>query len=529
MVWSLLRIFLFVALVGAAAWGAGQLLEAEGGVRVSVADTEFTLGALESVIALVALVVLAWVGLKVVGLIVAFLRFLNGDETAITRYFARNRERKGYDALADGMMAVASGDGRLALTKAAKADKYLQRPDLTTLLTAQAAEMAGDKAKAEVAYKKLLQDDRTRFVGVRGIMRQKLLDGDTEMALKLAERAFALKPKHEETQDVLLTLQAGKHDWAGARRTLGAKLKHGSLPRDVHRRRDAVLALGEARDIVEESASIEAREKAIAANKMSPDLIPAAAMASDSYVAQGKPKYATRVIRKAWEAAPHPDLAAAFARIVPNEDPGRRIARFGVLTNMHRDHPETRLLQAELEIAAEDFPAARKALGDLYETDPTARTLTIMAAIERGAGSDDAIVKGWLARALTAPRDPQWVCDKCQAVHGIWSPICDNCEGFDTMAWTRPPEGSSSMVTSAEMLPLIVGQIASTSKVDDVEDAETIEISALDADKAEVAAVELPDVDPDTPTANADGPPAASGSPDDISSEAEAELKKGTT
>ncbi|MBT8459194.1 MAG: heme biosynthesis protein HemY [Boseongicola sp.] len=501
MVWSLLRIFLFVALVGAAAWGAGMLLEAEGGVRVSVAETEFTLGALESVIALVVLVVLTWVLFKVVGLIVAFLRFLNGDETAFTRYFARNRERKGYDALAEGMMAVASGDGRLALTKASKAERYLKRPDLTTLLTAQAAEMAGDRAKAELAYKRLLRDDRTRFVGVRGIMRQKLLDGDTDIALKLAERAFALKPKHEETQDVLLGLQAGKHDWSGARKTLSAKLKHGSLPRDVHRRRDAVLALGEARDIVEESASIGAREKAIAANKMSPDLVPAAVMASDSYVAEGKPKYATRVIRKAWEVAPHPDLAAAFARIVPDENPGKRILRFGVLTNMHRDHTETRLLNSELQIAAEDFPEARKALGDLAETDPTARTMTIMAAIERGSGADDAVVKGWLARALTAPRDPQWVCDKCQTVHGEWAPICDNCDGFDTLAWTRPPEGSSSMLTGAEMLPLIVGQIEPPAVEDEIEEADTIDAVA------EVAEAELEDTVSDKETANADAPP----------------------
>jgi 1-deoxy-D-xylulose-5-phosphate reductoisomerase len=42
------------------------------------------------------------------------------------------------------------------------------------------------------------------------------------------------------------------------------------------------------------------------------------------------------------------------------------------------------MLKSELLIAAEDFPASRKALGDLWETDPTARSLTIMAAIERG-------------------------------------------------------------------------------------------------------------------------------------------------
>ena len=177
--------------------------------------------------------------------------------------------------------------------------------------------MTGDRKKAEETYKKLLADDRTRFVGIRGIMKQKLADGDTDTALKLAEKAFALKPKHEETQDVLLKLQADNHDWKGARKTLGAKLRHGALPRDVHRRRDAVLALSEARDLIEEDATIERREAAIEANKLSPDLVPAAVMAADQYIADGKPRYAARILKKAWAATPHPDLAAAFARIEP--------------------------------------------------------------------------------------------------------------------------------------------------------------------------------------------------------------------
>src|SRR5690606_35309 len=99
-------------------------------------------------------------------------------------YFDRNRERKGFQALADGMMALASGEGKLAMSKAAKAERYLHRPELTNLISAQAAEMVGDKRKAEEMYKALLVDDRTRFVGVRGLMKQKLAEGDTNTALK---------------------------------------------------------------------------------------------------------------------------------------------------------------------------------------------------------------------------------------------------------------------------------------------------------------------------------------------------------
>jgi HemY protein len=67
----------------------------------------------------------------------------------------------------------------------------------------------GDRQTAKATYKKLLNDPKTRFVGTYGLLQQHLQDGDTELALKLAEHAFALKPKHGETQDALLKLQAG--------------------------------------------------------------------------------------------------------------------------------------------------------------------------------------------------------------------------------------------------------------------------------------------------------------------------------
>ena len=204
MLWSLAKILIFVAVIAALAFGAGLLLETDGGVRIAIAGTEYSLGPLQAAIAVLILVFTVWLVLKLSGLLLAVLRFINGDETALSRYFDRNRERRGFEALADGLMALASGEGRLAMSKAAKAEKFLKRPELTNLISAQAAEMSGDRKKAEEVYKRLLQDDRTRFVGVRGIMKQKLIEGDTATAMRLAEKAFALKPKHTETQDTLL-------------------------------------------------------------------------------------------------------------------------------------------------------------------------------------------------------------------------------------------------------------------------------------------------------------------------------------
>ncbi len=487
MLWSIIKIFIFVALVVAAAFGAGYLLELDGGVRIQMAGLEFNLTPLMTVIALLVLVLAIWLILKLASLLIAVLKFINGDETALSRYFSRNRQEKGYKALSEGIMALASGEGDVAMAKAGKAEKYLRKPALTNLITAQAAEMKGDRRKAEEVYKRLLTNEKTRFVGVRGIMRQKLSDGDTETALKLAETAFALKPRHEEVQDTLLQLQARTEDWKGARETLRAKLKFGSLPRDVHKRRDAVLALSEARDVLDDGKDIEAREAAIEANRLSPDLVPAAVMAARGYIEQGKKRYAIRVVRKAWGVQPHPDLAAAFAGIEPDETAPQRIKRFAKLTSAQPDHRETKLLNAELQIAAEDFPAARRALGDLAETAPDARTLTIMAAIERGEGASDAVVKGWLARALSAPRGPQWVCDNCHHIHAQWAPACDNCQSFDTLSWTAPPEAAVTSATGVEMLPLIVGALEDQSEDDEGDEGPD---AAADADVVDAELVE---------------------------------------
>jgi HemY protein len=485
MLWSIIKIAVFIALVAGVTLGASYLLELDGGVRIVMAGVEINLTPIKAVIALGVLVSAIWLLMKLTGLLVASLKFINGDETALSRYFDRSRQDKGYRALSEGMLALASGEGDVAMAQAAKAEKYLRKPALTNLISAQAAEMAGNGRKAEEVYKQLLTNEKTRFVGVRGILRQKLAQGDTETALKLAKTAFALKPRHVEVQDMLLDLQAKASDWKGARETLNAKLKYGTLPRDVHKRRDAVLALSEARDVLDEGKTIEAREAAIEANRLSPDLIPAAVLAARGYIDQGNARNALRVINKAWLVHPHPDLAAAFAAIEPNETPRQRLKRFAKLLKVHPEHRETRLLEAELNLAAEDFPAARRALGTLAEVEPDARSLTIMAAIERGEGASDAVVKGWLARALSSPRGPQWVCDKCQHIHAEWAPACENCHSFDTLSWRSPPNSPIATPTGLEMLPLIVGALDEPAKPSDdmVPDAEIVPED--DVDKGE--------------------------------------------
>lgn len=455
MLWSLFKILLFVALVAALAYGAQWLLSVSGQVLVTFNGQEYVLPPVVVVLSGLALMLALWVAFKLAGLLVATLRFINGDDTALTTYWNRNQEKKGLEALSDSLIALASGDAREAANKAQKAEKYLERPEVTNLIMAQAAEAAGETDRATEALKVLVTHERTRFVGIRGLMKQKLEAGDTETALKLAEKAFALKPKHVETQDTLLRLQAQDENWDGARKVLSAKLKSGALPKDVYRRREAVLSLADAREKRAKGEVDKANAEILEANRLSPELVPAAVMAARVHIANGDKRRAAKVLKAARLKTQHPDLAAAFAEIEPLETAEARIKRFQPFLKVAPEASDSHMLEAELNLAAEDFPGARRALGTTYETDPTTRSLTLMAAIERGEGASEAVVRGWLAKAVGAPRGPEWTCETCGTVHADWVPVCLRCESFDSLSWKRTETPAPTANVSSNILPLL--------------------------------------------------------------------------
>ena len=168
MLWSLIKIVVFVALVALVTWAAATLIEMPGGAVVQFGGIEMTLSPLAVVVAILLIGLAVWIAVKLLGLLVALLRFIAGDETAFTRYVARSRRRKGTEALENGLLALAAGEGTQAMAEARRAERYLHRPEVTNLLIAQGAEQAGDRKTAEDAYKSLMQADRTRFVGLRG-------------------------------------------------------------------------------------------------------------------------------------------------------------------------------------------------------------------------------------------------------------------------------------------------------------------------------------------------------------------------
>ena len=94
MLWSLLKVLVFVAIIAVLTLGAGYLMEMGGGAVVNMGGTEFSLSPLQIILGLVLLLVALWVFLKLLSLLVAVLNFINGDETALSRYFKKPRTQR---------------------------------------------------------------------------------------------------------------------------------------------------------------------------------------------------------------------------------------------------------------------------------------------------------------------------------------------------------------------------------------------------------------------------------------------------
>lgn len=407
MLGSIIRILIFIALVVAVTWGVSFVLDDPGYLRIEFAGVERQLTPIGAIGALAVAFLALWLLFKLAGLIIALYRFICGDETAFSRYFDRSRERRGIDYLGKAMAALAAGDARTARIKAAKAEDLLDRPEITRLVTAKAAEMSGNGREAKRYYKALAEDKRTSFAGVKGLLEIARAEGDDAKALKLAEQAFQINPKDEWVLDTLYALQSRSFDWQGARRTLSRQRTAGYLPKPEANRRDAMLALAQAEDAEELGQTEHARQLAVEAAKLDPVNSEAVATAARQLAAAGSNRAATRLITKAWSFTPTPQLAAAFAALQPDETPDARVKRFKTLFDAKASGTEANLVRAELALSVEDWAEARRFISKIDEETPSARTCAIMAAIARGEGEPEAVVRGWLAKALGAPRTPE--------------------------------------------------------------------------------------------------------------------------
>jgi HemY protein len=410
------------------------------------------------------------VGVMLIALVVLILlsvgswllyRWIAGAPGALFDTWGESRRRRGYQALTQGLAAVAAGDGAEAQKNARKAEALLSEPPLTLLLSAQAAQLTGDRDGAKRAFNAMLDDEQMAFLGLRGLIAQSLRDGDQGQALSYAERAFKLRPQTPWVVHSLFDMQAQIGRWREAQDTLDAGLRRKVVTQDKGRTLKALLLVERSRAAERAGSDGDALALAREAFGLAPERIAVSSRLAELQIKTGDGRRAMRTLERGWALAPHPDLAALYLKASGESDALKRVGVVRKLAAQKPDDLESNLALAQAALDAGLWGEARRYLDAAGGTNPPVRVCRLMAEVEERAQSDQAKVHEWLARAAAAPADKAWRCSACGAHHEAWRSVCESCGAFGTLHWRAPGTYGHVLPPEVQSAPALQAPLSS--------------------------------------------------------------------
>lgn len=432
----MIKLITFLVVLAGLAFGFSTLADTDGHVLLQIGETEFRVSLVIGLVALLLAtitLVLIWTVLRLIFRLPSLVGLAN----------RMRRQAKGQQAVSRGLIAVGAGDSRLALRHAQESRRLLGQEPLALLLSAQAAQLAGDRKGAEDAFRAMAERPETQTLGLRGLFVEAERRQDAVAALGYAEEALRRAPDSVWASDALLGFRAAANDWRGAIALIDQAISRRLVDRDEGRRRRAVLLAAAARD-AQDSSPDDALSLALEALRMMPGLVPAAVIAARRLSAKGDYAKATRLLETAWKELPHPDLAEAHLAVRQGDSALDRLKRARMLQKLMPQARESRFIVARAALDAREFGVAREALDALVLEKPTVRACLLMAELEEVESGNQGLVRAWLARASRGPRDPAWVADGM--VSDEWSPVAPVSGRLGGWTWREPPQALETHV-----------------------------------------------------------------------------------
>ena len=422
----MIRVLVFLVAAGLLALGVVWLADRPGQIAITWlgyrADTSVMV-AVVAIIALAIATILLW----------SLFRFLLRSPKLFSLAVRERKRRRGYDAVSRGLIAIGAGDARAAQRYAANAEKSMPGAPLALLLRAQTAQLNGDRAGAEGAFRAMAERQDTRLLGLRGLYVEAQRRNDPVAARLAAEEAAKDAPALPWAGQAVLEFRCAAGDWEGALAILERHRAAGMIDRYVYRRQRAVLLTARALAAEEENRDA-ARTFAVDATKLAPELVPAAALAGRLLAEGGERRKAGRILEAAWKQNPHPDLAETYAHVRLSDSARDRLSRMQALARLAPGHAESALAVARAALDAREFATMRDALAPMIAA-PTQRVAMLMAELEQLEG-DEGRAREWMGRALNAARDPAWTADGY--VSDRWLPLSPVTGRLDAFEWKVP-------------------------------------------------------------------------------------------
>ena len=439
----MIRLLIYIALVLALGFGFAWLADRPGNLAITWQGQLIEMSlmvAVSGIVGLIAVIMIGW----------WLIRNIIASPHLVSRYFRARKRDRGYQALSTGLIAAGAGDAATArkMTQRTAGLLSADQEPLIHLLDAQTALIEGRNDAARAKFEAMVDDPETRELGLRGLYLEARRLGAMEAAQHYAEEAAEKAPHLPWAAEAALGFRSSGGDWDDAIRLLEKQRVARVLTKAQADRKKAVLLTARAMQKLEGGDVVGARTDGIEANRLAPDLEPAALVAAQALYRENSLRKGSRILEKIWKNAPHPDVAETYIRARPGDSTHDRLKRAQRLESFKRNHVEALYAVARAALDAQEFALAREKAEAAVRVRASESIFLLLADIEEAETGDQGRVRHWLAQAVRAPRDPAWTADGYVSDH--WAPVSPVTGKLDAFEWKVPVEQITGPVEDAD-------------------------------------------------------------------------------
>ncbi len=428
--------FIKIGLVSAAAiW----LVTLEGQVSIDLLNYKINVQAGLFFFGLVSLI---WIFITLLRLIHAVFK----TPKKLMKLYEADKRKKSFRALTRGLVAVAAGDVKRA-TQYSKQTKALW-PDingLPLLLEAQSAKLRGEDGLAQNRFERLLKNKDAAFLGVRGLLKSALDEGNFQRALDFARQAEKQHPKKSWIVKCVYELEIKNRLWTDALRT-NHKLKKIKKENTEQLNKDRIAIYLHHHDKnIKKGYDRQALSEVEKAYKLDPSFVPTIVRYCDYLLREGKRKKAIKIVEQAWQVNSHPDLADIWRRLEPTlkgksaeKDYEKLMAWYERLIDLNSENADGHIAAAKAAMHMEYWGEAKSYLMTAENIYPSAQIYRLQAIVEQNSTQNDEAIHRLMDRASNALADKKWICSETGMTYDHWNTIAQPHGSFNTMIWDSP-------------------------------------------------------------------------------------------
>jgi HemY protein len=343
-------------------------------------------------------------------------------------------QRRGHKMLSEALTAFAADRKNKGVSFLRRAEKLLgpsQVVDFVRLHLAPPTTAAADQATSTMDY--------GSPYAWRQVVESHLADDRQTEALQIAKMFASKYPNLPLAKRLVFDAQVRRRNWEEALLVFEELRAAHIMPRKLWRHQKAALLTERAREQVIRGHMADAFDDAMQADRLNPDWAPALIIGAKALAAQDKAREAASLIERHWSKAANEQLGDIYLNLKVWKNPLQKAQSAEKMARRNPEHPASDLLLAQAFMRANLWGQARHYGDVLVKKQPSREVFELLAHVEEAQSRDLLTARDWRSKALNAPPDNAWVCDKCKQPHEHWQALCATCKSFDTLNWGVPP------------------------------------------------------------------------------------------